>query len=201
MTYQLPPDGRVPSQILPTDTICAPSQRYAEQTDGSPRLNVTNGQTIALQFNENGHITKPWNNPIGKDGPGNVYVYGTNQSEPTDTLLDIFGVWTEDGSGGNQRGQLLYQASFDDGMCYQYSDAASGYSPIESHRASLYPGPGSIDPAQNQNRWCLARLNLPELPAGSLYTLYWVWYWPFVNTKPAQELVYTTCIDIDVSLE
>ena len=198
MTYQLPPDGRVPFELLSTDYICASRQRSPTQTPGSPRLAVLDGEKVVLQFNENGHITKPWNNAPDKNSPGLVSIYGTANSSPTDTLLAIHNVWNRDGTGGDRKGVLLYQASFDDGMCYQYTDESSGYSAIEAERASQYPGPGPLDPAQGLNRWCTANLSVPNLPEGSIYTLFWVWDWPTTSNGGSIPQIYTTCVDLDV---
>ena len=197
MTYQLPPDGRSPFELLSTDNICSPMQQHPSQSAGSPRLQVSSGDKIVLQFNENGHITKPWNNAVGKQGSGQIFVYGTNQSLPSDRFLQIHNTWTADGKGGDQRGRLLYHGPFDDGKCYQYTDPTSGNSPIEAQRAARYPGPGTSDPAQGLNLWCLATVTIPPLEAGSLYTLYWVWDWP--SYDPALPQVYTTCMDVDIS--
>ncbi|GIZ48202.1 hypothetical protein CKM354_001127200 [Cercospora kikuchii] len=195
MTYLLPPNGQ--TQVFPTDHLCSAGQRQQYQTADSPRLRVGRGETVVLQWNENGHITKPWNNPQGKNGSGEVFVYGTNQSSPSDMLLAIHHVWTADGQGGDGRGHLLYHAPFDDGQCYQYSDEVVSYSAIASKRAKNHPGPGSTDPAQGLNLWCRANIVLPVLPVNTTYTLYWIWDWPFTSRDaPAQ--LYTTCMDIDI---
>ncbi|PPJ55130.1 hypothetical protein CBER1_09963 [Cercospora berteroae] len=195
MTYLLPPDGR--NTVLPTDHLCSVAQRQPCQTADSPRLRVRGNETVVLQWNENGHITKPWNNPPGKNGSGEVYVYGTNQSSPSDVLQAIHHVWATDGQGGDGRGRLLYHGPFDDGECYQYGDDVVSYSAIASARAKDHPGPGASDPAQGLNLWCKANVALPVLPTNTTYTLYWIWDWPFTSREaPAQ--LYTTCMDVDI---
>ncbi|WPH01222.1 Hypothetical protein R9X50_00405800 [Acrodontium crateriforme] len=203
MTYLLPKNWQYPDAILPvSDTICSPSQdTTTNQTAGSPRLKVAKGSTVALQYNENGHITKPQNNAPGKETPGKVYVYGTTQSQPSDSFLKIHKQWTEDGSGGDGRGRLLYSGPFDDGHCYQYSSHDPGeFSSIEEARESQWPPPGSADPAQGMNLWCRADVTLPNDINTDLYTLYWVWDFPSYadDRLRYQPQYYTTCIDLDI---
>lgn len=203
MTYLLPPDGRKPEGVYPTDTICSQSQSHREQSAESRRLTIRNGETVMLQYNENGHITKPWNNGYGKTDAGTVFVYSTNDSLQSDAVQRIHKVWTADGTGGDRRGRLLYRGDFDDGRCYQYTTASSGFSAIANARAKKFPGPGSNDTEQGQNLWCVADVTVPSMEIGSEYSLYWVWDWPssiadglsHVTVVPQ---VYTTCMDIRV---
>ena len=147
-------------------------------------LNTTFNSQVILQYNENGHITQASLNP-SKPSPGRVFVYGTNQSSPSDKLLDIHRVWTVDGTGGGGRGRLLGVFPFDDGRCYQYSTD----SPMEQERQQKYSHP--YDPAQGQELWCTNIVAMPDLVG--TYTLYWVWDWPDLNGDPQ---LYTSCMDI-----
>ena len=93
---KLPPNGAGRSQLLPTDLMCRDTQLSRNYSIASPPLHTGAGCQIVLQFNENGHITKPWDNPPGKTTSGTVYVYGTDDSQPTDSFLEIHGVWNKD---------------------------------------------------------------------------------------------------------
>ncbi|KAK1808508.1 hypothetical protein LTR12_017134 [Friedmanniomyces endolithicus] len=134
-------------------------------------------------------------NPAGKPTPGKIFVYGTQSSHSNDTLLAIHGQWNWNGTGGDKRGRLLHTSNFDDGKCYQYSE-----SKIAQARMQRYPFPGTSDPAQNQELWCQNMVQLPELQNTALMTLYWIWAWPFEETRttPFREDYYTTCIDLNV---
>jgi hypothetical protein len=61
---------------------------------------------IILRFQENGHITLPWNQ-LGKLSSGTVSVYATSQPSPNDMFTAIHNVWTSDGTGGDKRGYLI----------------------------------------------------------------------------------------------
>lgn len=201
MVYLLPPNGRTPHTINDDDSICRSTQQPWNQTALSPRLSARSGDSIRLQWSENGHITKPWNNPPSKDNTGLVFVYGTVESQATDAFNSIHWQWTPTGTGGDQRGRMLAAMPFDNLDCYQFTDASSGLSPIESERAARNPRPGSADPEQGRNLWCTVDVSLPtNLPDKTIYTLYWVWDWP---TEAAGSLewetqVYTSCMDIDI---
>ena len=56
-------------------------------------------------YQENGHVTLPDNQPGKPANRGTVFVYGTTQPSPTDTLLAIHRVWNAAGTGGDQRGE------------------------------------------------------------------------------------------------
>lgn len=199
MTHQLPPGDRVQGDLYATDRICSPAQQLSTGGE-STRLLASEGSTVVLQYNENGHVTQPENNALGKrpGDPGQVFVYGTSDSRPMDTLQDIHKVWTSDGQGGDKRGRLLYVGPFDDGKCYQASEDSS----IEAERRRQYPPPGDADPAQNGNRWCQNHVQLPEHIDSVVYTLYWVWDWPFQATASTigKPQLYTTCMDLDIGV-
>jgi len=123
MTYLLPPnDGRA-ANILPSDLICRSNQRAkGKTTPNGPMLNAMPDATIVLGYQENGHITGNMN--PDKLTSGAVSIYGTTDSLPSDTLLNIHHVWNANNTGGDKRGTLLIRSSFDDGSCYQVSDTA-----------------------------------------------------------------------------
>ncbi|KAF2197897.1 hypothetical protein GQ43DRAFT_379920, partial [Delitschia confertaspora ATCC 74209] len=123
MTYLLPPNGRTPSIVLPSDPICKETQRTWNQTIGSPSLVAHANDTILLLYQENGHVTKLNEDPR-HNASGLIYVYGTSESTPTDTLKSIHKEWTyneyiqSEGSHG-----LMALTGFDDKHCYQNNDS------------------------------------------------------------------------------
>ncbi|KAI9736718.1 MAG: hypothetical protein M1834_000922 [Cirrosporium novae-zelandiae] len=192
MTYLLPPNGRPGNDFLPTDLICMSSQDSRNETVSSPILRASPGSRVVVRYQENGHVTLQ--TPIGKPPKaGKTFIYGTNESSPSDTLHKIHNVWTRDGTGGNGRGTLLSEQTFDDGRCY----ADNGSFKAERRKAVAgYPS----DPIQGANLWCRNEILLPaRLNPGSIYTVYWVWDWPTVaDGKNGKKELYTTCIDIEI---
>ena len=199
MTYLIPPDGRQNvTLVLPTDQICKSTQQTQTQTDGSPRLQASAGAAIALRYQENGHVTLPWNQPGKPKNRGTVYIYGTTEPKQGETLLDVHGAWNADGTGGDKRGVLLSTQNFDDGRCYQINTGN-----ISESRQETYPH--QANQLMGADLWCQQDVQLPSTaPSGKLYTLYWVWDWPTLPgvdpTYPhGKKEIYTTCMDIDVT--
>jgi hypothetical protein len=75
-----------------SDNIC--SQRQSLPDLGNA-LYVSRGEEVMLQFQENGHVTLQMQDSgeLGKLGPGQVFVYGTSDSRPDDTLLGVHRSW------------------------------------------------------------------------------------------------------------
>ncbi|KAI0517214.1 hypothetical protein F5B22DRAFT_134396 [Xylaria bambusicola] len=176
------------NKIVDTSTnpvVCKPlSSSDAAQY---PPLKAGGGDYIALQYQENGHVTQPDLTPRPYRG-GNVYVYGTTQHQDTDGINDVLNSWTVDGKGGNKKGKLLASHYFDDGQCFQ--DAPGN--PIAQERKSKY----GVD-----QLFCQTDIQLPaDLPSDGLYTLMWVWDWPMIvsDTQNVTE-IYTSCAQIDLS--
>ncbi|KAJ5132247.1 hypothetical protein N7448_006405 [Penicillium atrosanguineum] len=199
MTYLIPPDGSANvTLVLPTDKLCKNTQQTQTQSDGSPRLKASAGAAIALRYQENGHVTLPWNQPGKPKNRGTVYVYGTTEPKVGETLLDVHGAWTADGTGGDKRGVLLSTQNFDDGRCYQINTGN-----ISEARQTEYPH--QANSLMGADLWCQQDVQLPATaPSGKLYTLYWVWDWPTAPgvdpTYPqGKKEIYTTCMDIDVT--
>lgn len=198
MSYLIPPNGREnQSVVLPTDKMCKETQRKQEQTDGSPRLQASPGDAIALRFQENGHVTLPHNQPGKPENRGTVYVYGTTDPKDDENLLDVHEVWNKEGTGGDKRGVLLSVQNFDDGRCYQVNDGQ-----ISENRQAKFPH--VANQLMGADMWCQQDIALPsDAPSGKPYTLYWVWDWPTVPGKDpslpnGKKEIYTTCIDVDV---
>ncbi|KAI9802249.1 MAG: hypothetical protein M1825_002970 [Sarcosagium campestre] len=199
MVNLLPPNGRPNgNKILDSDKMCKDSQSSPQQTDGSPALKAGPGSMIALRYQENGHVTIPDNTPGKPENRGWVYIYGTKDPQPTDTMNKIFKVWNADGTGGDKRGKLIAKQPYDDGRCYQVNGR-----PISTTRVKDFPH--TADKDMGMDLWCQNNIALPkDLKDGEKYTLYWVWDWP---TAPGAGLPegkaerYTTCMDIDVTGE
>jgi hypothetical protein len=146
-------------------------------------------------YQENGHTTSLHTTPL-KNSSGEVYVYGTEVSLPSDRLLEVHGNWTMDGAGGDRRGRLLSKSSFDDGNCYQISGSS------ESFRRQQLPH-RKQEEFEGNDLWCGVQVDLPvDIPRGSRYTLYWVWDWPtppkWSELPKGKVEIYTTCLDVEI---
>lgn len=183
--------------ILPTDPMCKKLQQNPTQIAGSPRLQAVAGDMIALQYQENGHVTLPANQPGKQPNRGTVYIYGTTQPKFPEIFLDVFLKWNSDGTGGDKRGKLLGSRNFDDGRCYQQNQGE-----ISSQRQKLYP---KIADATGSNLWCQNDIQIPaDAPSGKPYTIYWVWDWPTLpggdpGLPKGKAEIYTTCMDVDIT--
>lgn len=191
--YLLPPPGRDANLgILPDDLICKDTQQAGNYNDGRPQLKARPGEFIALQYQENGHVTLPEATPQ-KVNNGTVSVYGTSFPSDNDRLLSIHHVWNTEGTGGDRRGILLATGPFDDFRCYQINDG-----PISLDRQERYRK-APMDP-QGADLWCQQDFRLP-LDVRDNYTVYWVWEWPSAPTAvfpQGQVEIYTSCMDIQV---
>ena len=197
MVNLIPPNGRpAGNQILPTDPICKNTQMTPNQTPGSPALQAAAGSLLALRYQENGHVTLPQNTPGKPANRGTVYVYGTTQPSPNDSLLGIHKVWTADGSGGDKRGKLVATQNFDDSQCYQVNGGN-----ISIARQAEFKH--VANPVSGADIWCQTDMVLPQdARKGQPYTLYWVWDWPTLPSADAPQgknETYTTCMDIDIT--
>lgn len=180
------------SGITSADQICKATQTIGNYTIEFPSLQAWPGAFIALQYQENGHVTLPQLTPQKKDS-GTVYIYGTSSPSDEDTLASVHRVWNEHGTGGDGRGRLLASRRFDDGQCYQINEG-----PISKERQNRYHKV-AMDP-QGADLWCQNDIRLPP-DVRRRYSLYWVWDWP---TAPSDALpegkaeIYTSCVDIDI---
>lgn len=183
------------SVVLPTTKMCKDTQQTYNQTKDSPRLKASAGAAIALRYQENGHVTLPQNQPGKPKNRGSIYVYGTSNPKEGETLLNVHGKWTQDGSGGDGSDVLLSKQSFDDSRCYQINSGD-----ISKSRQQKYPH--TANQLMGADLWCQQDIKLPSnLPSGKPYTLYWVWDWPTAaggSYPNGKQEIYTTCIDIDV---
>jgi len=176
------------NKILDTSTnpvVCKPLS--SSNTAQYPPLKAAAGDYIAMQYQENGHVTQP-DLTVRPYRGGNVYVYGTMHHQDSDGINDVLNAWTVDGKGGNQKGKLLATHYFDDGQCFQNAPG----NPIAQERKAKY----GVD-----ELFCQTDIQLPEdLPSKGTYTLIWVWNWPRIidNTQNVTE-IYSTCAQIDLT--
>ena len=183
--------------IHPNDTMCKHTQQTQYQSDGSPRLQAAPGALVSLRYQENGHVTLPQNQPGKPPNRGLVYVYGTSQPKTPELLLDVFGQWNEDGTGGDKRGKLLATQPFDDGRCYQVNGGN-----ISEARKAQYPH--TPDQLMGADLWCQNNIALPtDIETGKPLTIYWLWSWPTLpgvdpNLPNGKAEIYTTCMDVDI---
>ncbi|KAK8924447.1 hypothetical protein VCV18_004869 [Metarhizium anisopliae] len=182
----------IPEGLL-TDKLCKNTQRNRTYTTDLPALQAAPGAFIALQYQENGHVTLPGLTPQKKNS-GTVYVYGTLYPRDDELLSSIHNVWNTDGTGGDGRGRLLAVRNFDDGQCYQINTGPlSMQRQAKFHKTAMNP--------QGADLWCQNDIRLPVSIPFSWYTLYWVWDWP---SSPSDHLpggeseIYTSCMDIEI---
>jgi hypothetical protein len=200
MAYLLPPLDSRRTRVDNTDLLCAPTQRTSNQTQGYPRLQALQGSYMAMKYLENGHVTLPQNQPGKPAGAGTVFVFGTSHPDDRETLNRVL-QWTADGKGGDGRGMLLTVQNFDDGRCYQVNGGN-----ISMTRQRQFPNPIAGSPGSVHEQWCETDVMIPvDVPANSLYTIYWVWQWPTTPGVPGlpngKDEYYTTCSDIDIVVE
>jgi hypothetical protein len=183
MTYRLPPTGRLLNEIWAEDLVCKGSQTSSNQTAGSPALLAQAGSTLVLLYQENGHVTK-----LGQDGghlhSGNITVFGTLNSSPTDTFQAVMNTANPSGTT-----VLLAEASFDDGVCFQNNG-----SPKALERQSTTHPRAHLE-VEGPDVWCGIEVILPSsLSPTDTFTLYWIWNF---DGKGFIER-YTTCLDVIV---
>ncbi|KAI0410045.1 hypothetical protein F4802DRAFT_12076 [Xylaria palmicola] len=175
------------NKILDTSTnppICKPlSSSDAIQY---PPLKAAAGDFIALQYQENGHVTQP-ELTLRPFRGGNVYVYGTAQHQDSDGINDVLNAWTVDGKGGNKKGKLLATHYFDDGQCFQNAPGNT----IAQERKGKF----GVD-----ELFCQTDIQLPtDLPSQGTYTLMWVWDWPrIISDSQNVTEIYTSCAQIEL---
>lgn len=73
MVNLIAPRGRVAGNvILTTDLMCRSAQTKGNQTPNSPALTASPGDMIALRYQENEHVTEPFNQPGKPKNRGTV---------------------------------------------------------------------------------------------------------------------------------
>ncbi|CAM1503413.1 Fc.00g081890.m01.CDS01 [Cosmosporella sp. VM-42] len=152
--------------------MCKSPQRTRNYTTTFQALRAHPGDFIALQDQENGHVTLPQNTPQ-EAGSGTVYIYCTSHPHDDESFFAVHRAWDREVPGGDGRGRLLAAWSFDGGHCYQVNRGC-----ISTLRQQQLPK-ASLNP-QGADLWCQADIRLP-LDITDWYTLYWVWDRPTVS--------------------
>jgi hypothetical protein len=186
------------TRIDNTDILCHPNQQQAVNNKDFPNLKTAPGNTVALRYLENGHVSLP-NNQLGKPASaGLVYIYATTNPKPDEKLTNVLN-WTMDGN--LDEGRLLNINPYDDGRCYQIND--SGNSPISTQRQAEFPNPIAGQPGTNHELWCQNNIKVPDDAADNTLTVYWIWQWPTQpnvdpNLPEGKDEIYTSCMDFDL---
>ncbi|EGO53046.1 hypothetical protein NEUTE1DRAFT_150451 [Neurospora tetrasperma FGSC 2508] len=136
------------------------------------------GDWVAVQYNENGHVSLAEAPNIGRNSPvnrGTIYLYGTTNNDLADVrFADVHLKWTADGTGGDKKGRLLATRHFDDGQCREPVDKTSGDpTGIKAFRRANY----KIPPTMGDRLM--------------LYTIIWVWDWPQTHKRGVAVSPYT----------
>lgn len=179
IVWLLPPNGRADGKVIHLDDkIANPRQRMLSYPEQFGPVKAAPGDFVALQYQENGHVTKPSAAPFKPLNSGTVYVYGTLYNDLTDTnLVDVHLAWTQDGTGGNQKGRLIASRNYDDGQCYQINS-----DPISLQRQKEFPK--TAEDPMGRDLWCQTDVQIPcDTPIGAMYTVIWVWDWPTMSAS------------------
>lgn len=144
-------------------------------SDEFPMLSVAPGDFVAIQYTENGHVSRAeLSNPNKPVNRGTIYLYGTTQNDLSNyNLVDIHLTWTADGKGGDQKGKLLATRNYDDGQCHEAPPPGQIVEGITEYRQT------QLNMTGGSGLSCQSDLQIPlKAPVGSNYTVIWVWDWP-----------------------
>ncbi|KAF4964856.1 hypothetical protein FZEAL_10829 [Fusarium zealandicum] len=141
-----------------------------------PMLEAAPGDYVAIMHLENGHTTLPENQPNKPKNRGTIYFYGTSKAKDEEKLFDVHLLWNKDGTGGDKRGRLIATRNYDDGQCYQPNPGE-----LSTARSSELAHQGALP---TKELACQSDIKLPDdLKAGDIYTIYWYWDWPDLNSE------------------
>ncbi|KAK4233728.1 hypothetical protein C8A03DRAFT_38548 [Achaetomium macrosporum] len=178
--YIIPPNGRPDGKVIHADDkIVKPTKMKltdSSYTSQFPMLQVAPGDFVAIQYAENGHVTRAdKTNPLKPVNRGTVYLYGTTQNDLTDVnLMDVHLKWTTDGKGGDGKGKLLATRNFDDGQCHEVVPADGDIEGISNYRKDHI--------SETDSLLCQSDFQIPaDTPVGQTLTVIWVWDWPDMN--------------------
>jgi hypothetical protein len=177
-----------------TDMLCHPNQQQAVNNNNYPNLKTAPGNTVAMRYLENGHVTQPGNQPGKPSAGGLVDIYATTNPKPGEKLTNVLQWGT---NGTLDKGRLLNINPYDDGRCYQVSNV-----PISQQRQVEFPNPINGQSGANHELWCQNNVKIPDDATGTL-TVYWVWQWPTQpNIDPGlpngKDEIYTSCMDFNI---
>ncbi|KAK4105738.1 hypothetical protein N658DRAFT_483163 [Parathielavia hyrcaniae] len=177
--FLVPPNGGS-KEITPELKLVRDSQQ--KLTDASypaqfPMLSVAPGDIVAIKHRENGHVSRADQaNPTKPVNRGTIYLYGTTETDLTNTkLMDVHLTWTSDGTGGNGKGKLLATRNYDDGQCHEPIPRTGDIEGIVGFRQKF---------TNTEALLCQADLQIPkDAPVGKTLTVIWVWDWPTMNVQ------------------
>lgn len=152
------------NEVSDFNQMCKHSQKFGNYSTVLPALRAKPGSFIALQHQENGHVTLPENSPQ-KQSSGMIYIYGTSNPREDDTVRSIHRVWDYNGRNGDNRGRLLAVKPFNDGQYYQINTST-----ISKNRQAAYPKK-AVDP-QGADLWCQSDFKIPIDIITDYYTIY-----------------------------
>lgn len=148
-------------------------------SDARPMAKAAPGDWVAIQYNENGHVSLPESPKIDRISPvnrGTIYLYGTtNNNLDKVRFADVHLKWTADGTGGDKKGRLLATRHYDDGQCREPVASDTGDpGGIKAFRQANFPLS-----TRGDRLFCQSDIKLPDnLKIGDVYTVIWVWDWP-----------------------
>ncbi|KAK3354238.1 hypothetical protein B0H65DRAFT_418235 [Neurospora tetraspora] len=151
------------------------------------------GDWVAIQYNENGHVSLPESPQLNRVSPvnrGTIYLYGTTNNNLADVrFADVHLKWTADGTGGDKKGRLLATRHYDDGQCREPLNPATGDpAGIKAFRQANF----KIPDIMGGRLMCQSDIKLPaDLKIGQVYTIIWVWDWPQTRERGVAVSPYT----------
>ncbi|KAJ4413997.1 hypothetical protein N0V85_003342 [Neurospora sp. IMI 360204] len=165
----------------------------ASYNQASPMPKAAPGDWVAIQYNENGHVSLPESPILNRVSPvnrGTIYLYGTTNNNLADVrFADVHLKWTADGTGGDKKGRLLATRHFDDGQCREpVADATGDPAGIKAFRQANF----KIPDIMGGRLMCQSDIKLPDdLKIGQVYTIIWVWDWPQTRERGVAVSPYT----------
>ncbi|KAK1781046.1 hypothetical protein QBC45DRAFT_322234 [Copromyces sp. CBS 386.78] len=156
-----------------------------------PMPKAAPGDWVAIQYQENGHVSLPESPQILRISPvnrGTIYLYGTTTNNLEDVrFADVHLKWTADGTGGDKKGRLLATRHYDDGQCREPVDPRTGDpAGTKAFRQANFKIPSG------DRLICQSDIKLPDdLPIGQVYTIIWVWDWPQTKERGVAVSPYT----------
>ncbi|KAI5310868.1 hypothetical protein KEM55_005990 [Ascosphaera atra] len=193
------------------DPICKPAQQTSNVTSYKGQtfnpIKAQSGSWVSLFYEDNGHVTYPWNQKGKQPGGGHVYIYGKKGGGDV-SKLTFESIWDPEkhdfkdpGDNDSSGLKLLATRNFDDGYCHQGGGPVKD-SNISAYRNQIYKI-NEQDPLMGVNLWCQSNVKLPQ-DASDKYTMFWIWNWRTqAHIDPAlpdgKDEIYTTCLDVDIS--
>ena len=183
--YLVPPNGGA-KVFTPDLKLVKESQRRLTDSSYSqqfPKLKAAPGDFVAIQYAENGHVTKSdGTNPNKPINRGTIYLYGTTENDLSSTsFIDVHLKWTADGKGGNGKGKLLATRNYDDGQCHEAEPRGPDGKSFDSDGILSYR---KSHISNAEALLCQSDVQIPlDAEVGKTYTIIWVWDWPDMSAQ------------------